>query len=58
MKRTDIPNETRLRGLAPIGVRWFGVMKRGKVVPDKPCPRGEFALTDAWVGGTWVEVTD
>jgi hypothetical protein len=59
VKRSDIPNlpnGTLLRGLAPIGVRWFGLVKRGKVVPDEGCPKGEFALTDAWVGGTWVEV--
>ena len=56
VKLADVPRDTALLGLAPIGVRWHGSMKKGKVVPYGNCPVGEFALTHAWVRGEWHEV--
>ena len=53
----DIPRNTALRGMAPIGVPWHAVMKNGQVRPDGNCPVGEFALTHAVVNGEWHEVT-
>ena len=52
----DVPEGQRLRGLAPIGVRWLGTKRRGKVSPDKGCPKSEFALTEAWIDGDWVNI--
>lgn len=55
---TDIPKDTVLLGMAPIGVPWHADMKKGKVVPAGNCPVGEFALTHAMVKGKWHEVND
>ena len=53
----DIPNGTRLGGMAPIGIRWGGTKWRGRKVADKPCPNGEFLVISAWIDGRSVEVT-
>ena len=46
---------TRVAGLAPIGVRWSGTVRRSGgrvfVVPDAPCPRGEFAAVGVVLDG-------
>jgi hypothetical protein len=58
IRLTDIPVGTRLLGMAPIGVRWYGVMTRNGPTPDKGCPPSEFAVCGAMVGGVMYEVKD
>lgn len=47
---------TKLRGLAPIGVRWHGTMTISGPKPDKGCPPSEWSVTEAWRAGAWCEV--
>ena len=51
-----LPHGTLLGGLAPIGRRWGGRVWRGRVIPERPCPRREFAVTRAYLDGAWHDV--
>lgn len=53
---SEIPDGATLMGMAPIGIRWSGLKKRGVIVPDGDCPAAEFAITHAMVNGAWHEV--
>lgn len=47
---------TVVGGLAPVGVPWTGVIRKGRVVPAKGCPSGEFAVTHIIQGRVPVRV--
>jgi hypothetical protein len=47
----------RLRGLAPIGLRWEASINcKGAIVPDGKLPSGEFAVTDYRDGNRWIPI--
>lgn len=51
----DLPDGTRLRGFAPMGLRWEAVKTgKGRLKPDGNCPPAEFSLTHALVNGRWL----
>lgn len=56
VQRSAIPIGTELMGMAPIGVRWRAKMTSSGPKPEGNCPRGEFVLTHAAIGGMWKEV--
>lgn len=49
----ELPVGTRLRGLAPIGVRWEAVKTRDGIRPAGNCPASEFVVTHAERGHWW-----
>lgn len=58
IRTSEVPQNASLLGLAPIGVRWHAVRKRGRIVPDGNCPPGEFATTHVLINGVWHERSD
>lgn len=53
----ELTKGTQVMGLAPIGVRWRGIVdKPGQIKPEGNCPRREFSPTCARVAGTWVNI--
>jgi hypothetical protein len=54
--RAAIPIGTDLLGLAPMGIRWRAKMTASGPKPEGNCPRSEFVITHAAIGGMWKEV--
>jgi hypothetical protein len=53
----DIPAGSPVLGLAPIGVRWTGVMTAKGIKPDPGCPAHQFLPCFADINGVVKEIT-
>jgi len=62
----DVPDGTALRGLAPLGVRWTGVKRKGRAAPSATfgllrwgsIAKSEFAPTHALLDGHYIRIKE
>ena len=52
-----LKKDTKVLGLAPIGIRWRGIVgNKGIIKPEGNCPRSQFVPTTAYVDGKWLNI--